>query len=539
VAGIVKAGLVLAAATVAALLLATGGPDRGTSGSLGPTSRQTQIQFALSLKLDQARLDRDLATGRNAPSARALGARYGLPVADIAKIERLLGTNGIAVTATYPQRTEIDARASAATLTRFFGIGFRDFTDAHGRRYHLPTAPPRIPTGLRPYVTGVVGLSNRPVALPADLPHDALRPDDAAIAYDLAPLRQQGIDGSGQSIAIVSLEPFPPNDGKTSSDVSTFRGQFAVRGPSPEDVKVDGGGTVSDLSEDDLDLDVVSAIAPGAQIINYEAPETASGEVDVFNRIVADGKVGIVTFSWGLCDSSLPSDFRQAVQHALQLAVARGITVFVSSGDSGSYDCQRQNYSNHTLSVDFPSDLPQVVSVGGTLLSVATNGSYFTESGWENPLSDAGGGGGINTRDAAPSWQRAAHLPGGGHRVLPDVSASASPASGWIVRDYGNWDSFGGTSASSPFWAASMLLAEQYAAKHGVKRRCFLAPILYRLATASQPYPAFHDVRTGGNRFYSAKKGWDFATGFGSPDVYNLTRDLTAYLRSHPCGPSS
>jgi kumamolisin len=520
-------------------VLATGGHGEGSARGLGPTARQTEIDFALSLKFDQRLLDRDLAAGRAAPSAGALGARYGLPAGEIRRVERLLGVHGIAVTATYPQRTEIDARASAATLTRFFRVGFRDFTDASGHRYHAPTAEPRVPAALRPDVTGVIGLSNRPVALPADLPHDALRPDDAAIAYDLAPLRKQGIDGTGESIAVVSLERFPPSVSETSSDVSTFRARFGARGPSPQDVKVDGGGTVSDLSEDDLDLDVASAIAPGAQIINYEAPETAAGEVDVFSKIVADGKVGIVTFSWGLCDSSLPSGFRQAVSRSLQLAAARGITVFVSSGDSGSYDCQRQNFSNHTLSVDFPSDLPQVVSVGGTLLSVATDGSYFTESGWENPLSDAGGGGGINIREAAPSWQQAAHLPGDGHRVVPDVSASASPASGWIVRDYGNWDSFGGTSASSPFWASSMLLAEQYAEKHGVKRRCFLAPILYRLATTPQPYPAFHDVRTGGNRFYSAKKGWDFATGLGSPDVYNLTRDLTAYLRSHPCGPAS
>ncbi len=296
---------------------------------------------------------------------------------------------------------------------------------------------------------------------------------------------------------------------------------------------------MSDLSEDDLDLDVVSAIAPGARIVNYEAPETAQGEVDVFSKLVADGKVGIATFSWGLCDSRLPGEFRQAVERALELAVARGITVFVASGDSGSYDCQRQDFSDHRLCVDFPSDLPPVVSVGGTLLSLASDGSYSSESGWENPLSDAGGGGGINPNDPAPSWQRAAHLPGGGDRVVPDVSASASPASGWLVRDYGNWDSFGGTSAASPFWASSMLLAEQYARKHGVTRRCFLAPILYRLATANEPYPAFHDVRTGGNRFYSAGPGWDFATGFGSPDVYNLARDLTQYLRSHPCGPAS
>ena len=510
-AGIVKRRLLFVAALVPAVLLAGGGGhSHAIAGALGPTPRTTQIQFALSLKLDQRLLDRDLASGRAARSAGALGARYGLPAADIGKVERVLRAGGIAVTGTYPQRTEIDARASAATLTRFFGIGFRDFTDAHGHSYHVPTAPPRIPSELRAYVTGIVGLSNRPVALPADLPHDALRPDDAAIAYDLAPLRQQGVDGTGESIAIVSLEPFPPNARETSSDVATFRSQFGARGPSPEDVKVDGGGTVSDLSEDDLDLDVVSAIAPGAQIVNYEAPETAAGEVDVFNRIVADGKVGIVTFSWGICDSSLSPGFREAVQRSLQLAVTRGITVFVSSGDSGSYDCQRQNFSNHTLSVDFPSDLPQVVSVGGTLLSVATNGSYFSESGWENPLSDAGGGGGIDTHDAAPSWQRAAQLPGGGHRVLPDVSASASPASGWIVRDYGNWESVGGTSAASPFWAASMLLAEQYAAKHGVKRRCFLAPILYQLARGDQPYPAFHDVRNGRQPLLQREEGLGF-----------------------------
>ena len=533
----VRLGTLLVAAG-ATVLLAPGGPGRQRAVQLGPTPASTPISFALDLQLDGPLLARDLAAGRTASSARALGARYGLPLAAVRRVERVLGANGIHVTQTYPQRTEIDARASAGALARFFRVGFRTHTDGTGRSYHAPTAAPRIPASLRPYVTGVVGLSNRPVALPADLPHAVLRPDDAQLAYDVAPLQKQGVDGSGESIAIVSLEPFPPNESKTRSDVSTFRSHFDSGGPDPADVKVDGGGTVSDLSEDDLDLDVVSAIAPGAQILNYEAPETAQGEVDVFSKIVADGKVGIATFSWGLCDSRLPGDFRQAVERALQLAVARGITVFVASGDSGSYDCQRQDFSDHRLSVDFPSDLPQVVSVGGTLLSLASDGSYFSESGWENPLSDGGGGGGINPNDPAPSWQRAAHLPGGGSRVVPDVSASASPASGWLVRDYGNWDSFGGTSAASPFWASSMLLAEQYAQKHGVTRRCFLAPILYRLATAHEPYPAFHDVRTGGNRFYSAGPGWDFATGFGSPDVYNLARDLTQYLRTHPCGPA-
>ena len=197
----------------------------------------------------------------------------------------------------------------------------------------------------------------------------------------------------------------------------------------------------------------------------------------------------IASFSWGICDAAMPASVRKNVESALRLAVLRGITVFAASGDSGSYDCQRSKFSDHRLTVDFPSDSPQVVSVGGTLLSVLTSGAYGTESAWEGPFSNSGGGGGINTFDAAPSWQVAAHV-GNGQRVVPDVSASASPTSGWLARDYGNWDSFGGTSAATPFWAASMLLAEQLGAKQGVKRTCFLAPILYTLASAPQPVPA-------------------------------------------------
>ena len=131
-----------------------------------------------------------------------------------------------------------------------------------------------------------------------------------------------------------------------------------------------------------------------------------------------------------------------------------------------------------------------------------------------------------------PPWSRTSH-------PLAGLAAAASPNSGWLVRDYGNWDTVGGTSAAAPFWAASMLLAQQYAAKKGVSKHCFLAPILYRLGTTKQPYAAFHDVRAGGNRYYDARPGWDYATGLGSPDVWNLTRDLTAFLRSHPCLPGS
>ena len=121
-----------------------------------------------------------------------------------------------------------------------------------------------------------------------------------------------------------------------------------------------------------------------------------------------------------------------------------------------------------------------------------------------------------------------------GNRGVPDVSAAASPDSGWLVRDYGNWDTVGGTSAAAPFWAASMLLAHQYAAKQGAGKHCFLAPILYRLATTKQRYAAFHDVRVGGNRTTTRARA-------GTTRRARLARRLEprprsrAYLRNHSC----
>src|SRR5262245_21993994 len=102
----------------------------------------------------------------------------------------------------------------------------------------------------------------------------------------------------------------------------------------------------------------------------------------MFERLVSDGRARIASFRWGICDAGLPSGYRSGVTSALKLAVVRGITVFVASGDSGSYDCQRADFSDHRLTVDFPSSSPHVVAVGGTLLSVETDGSYAGEAGW-------------------------------------------------------------------------------------------------------------------------------------------------------------
>jgi subtilase family serine protease len=76
-----------------------------------------------------------------------------------------------------------------------------------------------------------------------------------------------------------------------------------------------------------------------------------------------------------------------------------------------------------------------------------------------------------------------------------------------------------------------MAVVAEYAGHHGDGQLGFVDPILYALAARPQQAPAFHDITIGGNRYYPASRGWDFATGLGSPEVANLARDVVAYLK--------
>jgi subtilase family serine protease len=119
---------------------------------------------------------------------------------------------------------------------------------------------------------------------------------------------------------------------------------------------------------------------------------------------------------------------------------------------------------------------------------------------------------------------------------LPDVAGPADPDSGFFVistDDTGDLAAYqvGGTSAAAPFWAASTALIEQYAAKNGVRNLGFVAPALYAIGAAPGRFAAFHDVTQGANRLYACTAGWDLVTGWGTPDVSGLARDLVARAR--------
>jgi len=117
-----------------------------------------------------------------------------------------------------------------------------------------------------------------------------------------------------------------------------------------------------------------------------------------------------------------------------------------------------------------------------------------------------------------------------------DVAGPADPVSGFLVR-YTEPDQglvagrVGGTSASAPFWAASMALTLQLAQREGIARLGTLNPTLYQIAAEAAPGALFHDIIRGGNLLHQATPGWDYSTGWGSPRVAPLARAIVDFLR--------
>jgi kumamolisin len=517
---------------------------------VGPTSGDRVVAFSLSLVLaHQIGLGRFVAQVNDPRSpiyghfltARRFGERYGVGAGRLRAAERVLADDGIAVTDQYPQRTALDVRAPVAVVDRVFGVRLEDYRAPDGAIYYAPSAPARIPPAMAGAINGVAGLDTEPLAHPPSLvrpaaPAGGLTPSDAVSAYDIAPLRRLGIDGQGQRLAIVG-----DGDQFNPSDLLAFDRLHGLPTTQPDVVLVDGGGQLSSnanlhmmqLSEADLDTEMAHAVAPDAKIFYVsQAANDHALIAPAINRIVALHAANIASVSYGLCEPDENSGDVQNDDNALLAAAAAGISVFVASGDDGAYACQAVSASDHRLAVSYPGSSPYIVSVGGTSLA-ESGGRYLGEDAWEDTISHAGGGGGLSRFFHRPAWQVGPGVQNAysnGLRQVPDVAADADPATGFATVVEGQSQKAGGTSAAAPFWAASMALIAQYASAHSHPSLGFVAPMLYQLAAAAQPYPPFHSIVTGANRHYPATPGWNFATGLGSPDVFDLARDVVSYL---------
>ena len=469
---------------------------------------------------------RGLASGdRSAErmSREEFARQHGAAPADIARVKRFARAHGLAVVQEDAPRRTVILSGTVADMEKAFAVELKVFE--HGRgSYRGREGPVRLPSELKGVVEAVLGLDNRPQARP----HFRMRPGRQAATSgsfrptDLASLYQfPAGNGQGECIAIVEL-----GGGYQPADLAAYFGALQIGVPEVVAVSVDHGRNqpTGDLNGPDtevmLDIEVAGAIAPGALIAVYFAPNTDAGFLDAVTTAIHDGtrRPSVVSISWGGPESSWTPQAMTALDDALQAAAALGVTVCVASGDNGSSD----GVDDGADHVDFPASSPHALGCGGTSLT-ASGGSIASEVVWNDGAQGGAGGGGVSAVFPLPTWQQGLTVTQTGgqaqalaERGVPDVSADADPRTGYQVRVDGVDTVVGGTSAVAPLWAG--LIARVNAS--------FGAPIGYLNPGAYQDGAAFNDVTSGNNGDFAASPGWDACTGLGSPDGAALAAAL-------------
>jgi kumamolisin len=465
--------------------------------------------------------------------------QFGPTQANVDAVTAFLRGQGLTVQSVSPNNTIIHASGTVATVQNAFQTQIEDFT-LDGRTVYAPTNEPSVPDEVGNLIANVGGLNDvivyHPLGLnksaqsqvPATGPGGGYTPSELRAAYDMNPLISAA-DGTGQTAAIFELDGYLP------ADVNQYLSFYGLGAPKYSNVLVDGATNTpgKDAFEVELDMETISAIAPGASQKIYIGPNTGQGVLDTYNQIVTDNVAKVTSTSWGLCEAHSAPASLTALDNIFAQGAAQGQAVFAASGDNGAYDCR----DGATLNVDSPASDPHVVGVGGTHLTTGVGGSYGSESVWaNNPL---GGGGGLSTFFAKPAYQTGPGVNNSysnGERQVPDVSADADPSSGYSVYCTAGstcagagWVVVGGTSAAAPLWAAIAIDTNQYLAASGKPGLGGASAALYSLFNSLQKYPAYHDITVGNNLFYPATAGYDQASGIGTPDVWNFARDALGF----------
>jgi kumamolisin len=432
-----------------------------------------------------------------------------------------------------------DAAASAEGPARlveeFFKVRLVRYATPGGRRFYAGLGGAEIPAQLRAVVVGVAGLDDWPRAQPAAIPAGGVAPADVLSFYDVVPLRARGLYGSGETVVFPELNS-PLDVPQLRSDLAAYAKKYHL---PPFDLTVrtnllwkpvlPGTSTAEGgLAEAALDLEIVHAIAPGAKLKIYEEGSNLVAGVQAEQAMVRENKSAIISDSIGFCESVILSDaVRRVVEAPWRRQAAQNMTHYAAAGDSGAYTCGQ----DHPPTVDFTAAVPVVTGVGGTSVLLAANGGYYRELAWGNALTRTGGGGGISRVYARPAYQdQVPGAPASKLRLVPDVAALADSNTGWHVIVGGGGHQIGGTSAAAPFWAGITALINQDMRRHGLRRVGFANPALYWIAQRQNRFHAFHDVIDGNNLLYPAGKGWDAATGLGTPDVAALDVAWRAYI---------
>jgi kumamolisin len=426
---------------------------------------------------------------------------------------------------------------AAADVARAFDVPVNDYRGRKGQVYYASPQQPGIPTALRDEVTGLGRImaytphrTKRPDILPRDVQKGGLRPVGLLDAYNASPLAQQGHTGKGATIVFFEF------DGFDQKDLDEFADSSALPRFTPE---VIGGIPDEAHGETTMDLQVAHAIAPDAHLVFVNARPTLQGDgaYEKIGRMFEDadrrfpGAVWSLSIGWS-CDSFVNATDLVPVQAALVQAQKHGTSAFDATGDNAGLECKgADEWSSppgpDDVGLDAISSLPTMTAVGATTLSTGPRGQWLAEYAWfDSPLS-LGSSGGVSALYDRPEWQAklVADRDTSRRRLSPDVAAVGDPLTG--VRFVFNQNEYvgAGTSQAAPIWAGLTVLMNQYLKANGGRPAGNLNPLLYRVAEGAD-LPGFRDIRMGGNAVDLSVPGYDVVTGLGSPNTYNLARNI-------------
>lgn len=352
--------------------------------------------------------------------------------------------------------------------------------------------------------------------------------------------------GAGQTIAITDAY-YDPN---LAGDLATFDSVFGIPAPPRFTVLNENGGT--DLSgvayspqsswalEESIDVEWAHSIAPGANIVLFDAYSNANVDLDTAVQSAANpatyAQLGItpaavVSNSWYSPEGADPNTQETQADEQYEdstffqpISAENTVTVLACTGDMGT-----QGY---------PATSPYVMAVGGTSLYMNAGPfgtSYSSETGWtiypngNNPTGFEGTGGGTSLYEQEPTFQTAYGINDtGGNRATPDVSMDASSSTPLNFLDTYDFPGSSplysycyGTSVATPMWAGLLAITNQGRALEGKGALTNAQDAIYRI-----PESDFHDVTTGYNVVATAGPGYDEVTGIGTPIAYKVVSDL-------------
>jgi Pro-kumamolisin, activation domain len=503
---------------------------------------------------------------RRYPSVEEFAKKYGAAQSDLDAVAAYARSHGLKVLEANTARRNVVVSGTAAQVNTALDIELKQYRSpapvprqrrkgpaagepAHVNVHRSFEGLARLPAELSPLVTAIIGLDNRKLGgVNNDDPPNVTQLTTAKVA------QLYNFPNTGAADQTVGI--FSGGGNYRPGDITNYFASLPAgyqTAPTMVDVNLTVDGTTfsndasatSSSNNADLeigqDIQISAAIAQGCTIAVYHSEDTEDGFLAWLNAAVlpdaGQPTPSTLTCSWLLSrdDQNLGSTVLNTLSGAFQAAAARGISVFIALGDSGSED----SVGDGKVHVQYPGSDPWVTSCGGTTIGNVKNGPpvTFDEVAWsESDIFDGATGGGVSAFFPAPSYQTAAGITGAkdssgvthSGRAVPDVAANASPNSAFSgIQVAGSSVGGDGTSAVAPLYAGLFAVINQaFGQQIG-----FINPLIYQLGES-----LFHDITVGNNDsgdgtpFFNAGTGWDACTGWGRFDGTKLINGIAGAL---------